>query len=63
MDAGIAAAGRPAVQRTTLYGRPPAEQVERSYGAAELLDFTPPPYDDGGLVKPAQLIRPGLALS
>jgi len=63
MDAVIAAAGRPAVQRTTLYGRPPAEQVERSYGAAELLDFTPPPYDDGGLVKPAQLIRPGLALS
>ena len=62
MQAVIAAANRPAVQRTTLYRRPPIEQTERSFGAPDLLDFTPPPYDDGGLIKPPKLIRPGLSV-
>ena len=61
MDAIIEAAGRDAYQRTTLYGRPPEEQVARSYGAPPLADTTPPPYDDQGLKRPEKLIRPGLA--
>jgi FO synthase len=36
MERLIRAAGRVPVQRTTLYGRPPAEQVARSFAAAEL---------------------------
>ena len=63
MESVIRAAGRNPIQRSTLYGRPPADQTARSFGAPELLDSTPPPYDDGGLVKPATLIRPGLAVS
>jgi hypothetical protein len=55
------AAGRDAYQRTTLYGRPPEEQVARSYGAPPLADTTPPAYDDQGLKRPDKLIRPGLA--
>ena len=62
MESVIRAAGRNPIQRSTLYGRPPADQTARSFGAPELLDSTPPPYDDGGLVKPAKLIRPGLAV-
>jgi FO synthase len=62
MDAIIAAAGRDAYQRTTLYGRPPEEQVARSYGAPPLADTTPPAYDDQGLKRPDKLIRPGLAI-
>ena len=61
MDEIIAAAGRDAYQRTTLYGRPDAAQVARSYGAPPLADTTPPAYDDLGLKRPATLIRPGLA--
>ena len=62
MDAIIEAAGRDAYQRTTLYGRPPEEQVARSYNAPPLADTTPPAYDDLGLERPATLIRPGLAV-
>lgn len=36
MDALIASAGRTPAQRTTLYGSPALQQVERSYGAPEL---------------------------
>jgi FO synthase len=60
MDAVIRAAGRRPVQRTTLYGRPAPEQVARAYGAAPHADATPPPYDDGGLERPATLVKPGL---
>ena len=57
----IAAAGRPALQRTTLYGRPPAERVAASYGAPPLAETPTPAYDDQGLERPKLLIRPGLA--
>ncbi len=60
MDEVIRAAGRVPVQRTTLYGRPSPEQVERSYGAAPLEPTDAPAYDDAGLTRPAKLIRPGL---
>ncbi len=63
MEEVIRRAGRNPVQRTTLYGTPPADQVERSFGAADLLDSTPPAYDDQGLTRPTRLIRPGLAVS
>lgn len=63
MEEVIRLAGRNPVQRTTLYGTPPADQVERSFGAADLLDSTPPAYDDQGLTRPTTLIRPGLAVS
>ncbi len=63
MEEVIRRAGRNPVQRTTLYGTPPADQVERSFGAADLLDSTPPAYDDQGLTRPTTLIRPGLAVS
>ncbi len=63
MEEVIRRAGRNPVQRTTLYGTPPADQVERSFGAADLLDSTPPAYDDQGLTRPTTLIRPGLAVA
>ena len=34
--------------------------VAASFAAAPLAPADPPPYDDGGLQRPAQLIRPGL---
>ncbi|WP_431857121.1 5-amino-6-(D-ribitylamino)uracil--L-tyrosine 4-hydroxyphenyl transferase CofH [Azospirillum sp.] len=43
MDALARAAGRPARQRTTTYGQPPAGQVARSYGAAPLRPTRNPP--------------------
>jgi FO synthase len=60
MEEVILAAGREPLQRTTLYGVAPAERVAASFGAAELAPADPPPYDDGGLARPAKLIRPGL---
>ncbi len=63
MEEVIRRAGRNPVQRTTLYGTPPTDQVERSFGAADLLDSTPPAYDDQGLTRPTTLIRPGLAVA
>ena len=60
MEAVIRAAGRLPIQRTTLYGRAPAEQVARSFGATPLAPADPPAYDDSGLVKPERLVRPGL---
>ncbi len=60
MEQVIRAAGREPVQRTTLYGRADAGRVAASFAAAPLAPADPPPYDDGGLQRPAQLIRPGL---
>ena len=60
MEEVIRAAGREPRQRTTLYGDAPAERVSASFAAAPLAPADPPPYDDGGLQRPAQLIRPGL---
>ena len=48
------------VQRTTLYGRPPAERVAASFGAPPLAETPTPAYDDQGLERPKLLIRPGL---
>ena len=36
MDELIKAAGRRPYQRTTLYGKPPSQQVDRSFAATEL---------------------------
>ena len=52
MEALIRAAGRVPRQRTTLYGEPPAEQVERSFRAAPLA----PPWNPH--VNESQLVRP-----
>jgi len=60
MEEVIRAAGRKPRQRTTLYGEAPLERVAASFAAAPLAPADPPPYDDGGLQRPAQLIRPGL---
>jgi hypothetical protein len=60
MEQVIRAAGREPVQRTTLYGRADPGRVAASFAAAPLAPADPPPYDDGGLQRPAQLIRPGL---
>ncbi len=60
MEEVIRAAGREPRQRTTLYGDAPAERVAASFAAAPLAPADPPPYDDGGLQRPAHLIRPGL---
>ena len=58
----IRAAGRVPMQRTTLYGEPSSERVLASFDAAPLERTPPPPYDDSGLVRPARLVRPGLAV-
>ena len=60
MEEVIRAAGREPRQRTTLYGDAPDERVAASFDAPLLAPADPPPYDDGGLQRPAQLIRPGL---
>jgi hypothetical protein len=60
MEEVIRAAGRVPLQRTTLYGEAPAERIAASFAAAPLAPADPPAYDDGGLQRPAQLIRPGL---
>jgi FO synthase len=60
MEQVIRAAGRTPLQRTTLYGEAPAERVAASFAAAPLTAADPPAYDDGGLRRPAHLIRPGL---
>jgi FO synthase len=43
MDALIRAVGREPVQRTTLYGTPPAAQSSRSYCAAPLAELVQVP--------------------
>jgi FO synthase len=61
MEAVIRSAGRIPRQRTTTYGTPPAEQVRRSFGAAQLAEPLNPPVRDSGLKRPTRLIRPGLS--
>jgi FO synthase len=61
MEEAIRAVGRTPRQRTTLYGTPPAERTERSYGAPPLAEPLNPSVNDAGLERPAQLVRPGLA--
>ena len=61
MDETIRALGRAPRRRTTLYGEPPAAQVERSYGAAPLSPPVNPPVKDAKLVAPPRLVRPGFA--
>jgi FO synthase len=61
MEAVIGSAGRRPVQRTTLYGIPPAAQTERSFGAAPLAEPHNPPAREAGLRAPRELVRPGFA--
>jgi FO synthase len=61
MEEAIRAIGRVPRPRTTLYGMPPAERTERSYGAPPLAEPVNPSVNDAGLERPARLVRPGLA--
>jgi FO synthase len=58
MEALIRRAGRIPRQRTTLYGEPPAGQVERSFGAAPLAETSNPHVNDAALPRPRRLVRP-----
>jgi FO synthase len=58
MEALIRRAGRIPRQRTTLYGEPPAGQVERSFGAAPLAETSNPHVNEAGLPRPRRLLRP-----
>ena len=60
LEAAIRALGRTPRQRTTLYGEPPAEQIERSFGAPPLAEPLNPSVNDAGLKAPPRLVRPGL---
>jgi FO synthase len=61
MEEAIGAIGRVPRQRTTLYGTPPAERTQRSYGAPPLVEPLNPSVNDAGLRRPSRLVRPGLA--
>jgi FO synthase len=61
MEAAIRAVGRTPRQRTTLYGEPPAERRQASFGAPPLAEPLNPSVNDAGLERPPRLIRPGLA--
>jgi FO synthase len=61
MDEAIRAVGRVPRQRTTLYGTPPTERTQRSYGAPPLVEPLNPSVNDAGLRRPSRLVRPGLA--
>ena len=63
MEAAIRAAGRVPRQRTTLYGTPPPDRVAASFGAPPLSEPLNPPVDTTRLRRPAQLVRPGLAVA
>jgi FO synthase len=58
MEALIRSAGRVPRQRTTLYGEPPSEQVERSFGAAPLAEPWNPHVNEARLARPRRLARP-----
>jgi FO synthase len=60
MEAAIRAVGRTPRQRTTLYGDPPDERREASFGAPPLREPVNPTVNDAGLERPARLVRPGL---
>jgi FO synthase len=61
MEEAIRAIGRAPRQRTTLYGTPPADRTQRSYGAPPLVEPLNPSVNDAGLRRPSRLVRPGLA--
>ena len=61
MEEAIRALGRMPRQRTTLYGTPPAERTQLSYGAPPLAEPLNPHVNDAGLERPKRLVRPGLA--
>jgi len=63
MEEAIRAAGRVPRQRTTLYGVPAADRVAASFGAPPLAEPLNPPVDTTRLRRPAQLVRPGLAVA
>jgi FO synthase len=60
MEEAIRALGRPARQRTTLYGDPPLERRQGSFGAPPLAEPLNPSVNDADLERPARLVRPGL---
>ena len=53
----IRSLGRVPAQRTTLYGRPSADRVDRSFGAPPLAAPVNPPASEAGLRRPPRLIR------
>ncbi len=61
MEAAIRTVGRTPRQRTTLYGEPPPERRQASFGAPPLAEPLNPSINDAGLKRPARLVRPGLA--
>jgi FO synthase len=60
MDRIIRSIGRVPRQRSTLYGEPSPQQVERSYGAPPVEEPRNPPVSEAGLKAPPRLVRPGL---
>jgi FO synthase len=60
MEAVIQEIGRTPRQRTTLYGEPPAERRDASFGAPPLAEPLNPSVNDANLERPARLVRPGL---
>ena len=60
MEGTIRAAGRRPRQRTTLYGKPPAERHKASFGASPLAEPLNPSVNDAKLERPTRLVRPGL---
>jgi FO synthase len=60
MEAAIAAIGRPARQRTTVYGTPSPERQRVSFAAAPLAEPLNPSVSDSNLERPSRLVRPGL---
>ena len=60
MEATIRAVGRTPRQRTTLYGEPPEERQETSFGAPPLAEPLNPSVNDANLRRPSRLVRPGL---
>jgi FO synthase len=62
MEAAIRAIGRTPRQRTTLYGDPPADRVEASFGAPPLSEPVNPSVSEAGLKPLPELDRPGLQI-
>src|SRR5439155_6790203 len=60
MEGTIRTAGRRPRQRTTLYGKPPAERHKASFGASPLAEPLNPSVNDAKLERPTRLVRPGL---
>jgi FO synthase len=61
MEAAIRELGRVPRQRTTLYGEPDRDRIERSFGAPPLAEPLNPHVNDARLPRPPRLVRPGLA--